>query len=79
MSVLLSSGWSRRFGVAALALFGLGVATLQPVLAQSRTIASLGDVPTVMPTPYHPHTATAVYSSALYDGYPYYGRAHYWH
>ena len=39
----------------------------------------------MIPAPYHPQTATAVYSAALYDGSSYYGGVyagagtHYWH
>ena len=77
-----------RFGrfafgvVAALSLGGFG---LQPALAQTRMAATLANVPTYIPAPYHPHTMTAVYGASLYDGYPYYGSAylatgvHYWH
>lgn len=77
-----------RFGrlrTAALALLAFGTMAAQPLLAQDRTLATLADVPVLMPAPYHPQMATAVYSSSLYDGYPYYGGAnrgvgaHYWH
>ena len=70
---------------AALALLALGAMAAQPSLAQDRTLATLADVPVLMPAPYHPQMATAVYSSSLYDGQPYYGGAnrgagaHYWH
>jgi hypothetical protein len=74
-----------NFGTAALALLALGAMATQPSLAQDRTLATLADVPALMPAPYHPHAFNAVYSSLLYDGYPYYGGvyqgggAHYWH
>jgi hypothetical protein len=68
-----------NFSTAALALLALGGVAVQPSLAQNRTLATLGDVPTLMPAPFHPHAATAVYSAMLYDGSPYYGVLRYWH
>lgn len=68
----------------ALAALTLGVAMSQPVMAQSRTLATLADVPALVPAPYHAHSLTSTYSAALYDT-PYYGGvyqgggAHYWH
>lgn len=73
-----------RFGAFAL-LASLGIVASHPVLAQTRSLALLSDVQALMPAPYHPHSATAAYSAALYDGQPYYGGvyqgggAHYWH
>jgi hypothetical protein len=81
-----SSGGSIKFCAAAvLAAVGIGLSLAQPSVAQTRTIASLGDVPAYIPAPYHPHTVTSLYSAALYDSHPYYGGAylgggpHYWH
>ena len=77
-----------RFGslrTASLALLAFGPMAAQPAFAQDRTLATLADVPVLMPAPYHPQMAMAVYSSSLYDGHPYYGGAnrgagaHYWH
>jgi hypothetical protein len=68
-----------NFAAAALALLALGTVAAQPAPAQDRTLATLADVPAVMPAPYHPHTATAVYSASLYEGSPYYGVVRYWH
>ena len=79
------NGWTKRLGVGALALVGLGIATVQPAPAQTRLLSSLGDVPSLAPAPYHPHAITAVYSGSLYDSHPYYGGVylgggvHYWH
>jgi hypothetical protein len=79
------SGRIKRCTLAALAVAGIALVQIQPGTAQTRTIASLGDVPTLVPAPYHPQTATAHYSSALYDSHPYYGGIylgvgpHYWH
>jgi hypothetical protein len=78
-------GWIKRRAAGALVLLVLGAALTQPVLAQSRTLASLADVPAFIPAPYHPQNVTAAYSAVLYDGQPYYGGAylgvgaHYWH
>ena len=63
-----------KLRTAAFALLALGAVAASPALAQDRTLASLADVPAIMPTPYHPQMATAVYSSSLYDG-----GAHFWH
>jgi hypothetical protein len=88
MEITMSVRRRDRFGslrTAALALLALGTMAAQPSLAQDRTLATLADVPVLMPAPYHPQMATAVYSSSLYDGQPYYGGAnrgagaHYWH
>jgi hypothetical protein len=85
MPVFASGGWIKHFAVAALAVAGIGFIQPQPSVAQTRTIASLGDVPTFVPAPYHPHQSTSVYSAAMYDSHPYYGGvyigggAHYWH
>lgn len=72
-------------GTGALALLALGAVVSQPAWAQTRTQASLADVPALVPAPYHAQAITAVYSTSLYDGYSNYGgvsqgsRAHYWH
>lgn len=77
-----------RFGslrIAAFAVLALGTVAAQPSLAQDRTLATLADVPVLVPAPYHPQMATAVYSSSLDDGQPSYGGAyqsgapHFWH
>ena len=75
------SGGFVRLGIGALALAGLAFVVVQPAAAQSRTLASLGDVPVFVPAPYHPHNVTANYSAALYDEHGDYGGggAHYWH
>jgi hypothetical protein len=79
MSVPTRAGIA-SFRIGALALLALGVVASQPVLAQDRTLATLADVPALMPAPYHPHSVTAVYSSSLFDGQPYYGGGtHNWH
>jgi hypothetical protein len=83
MAAYQQSGWLYRLCVAVFALF-TGIAVMQPAGAQTRSLATLADVPVFVPAPYHPHTATAVHSSMLYDGYPSYGvyssgGAHYWH
>ncbi|HML10479.1 MAG TPA: hypothetical protein VK432_06420 [Stellaceae bacterium] len=78
----MSVGRRGRFGIlgtAAFALLALGAAVAPPSLAQDRTLATLADVPAVMPAPFHPHVATAVYSASLYDGRPYHGGVRYWH
>lgn len=62
-------------GTAVLALVAFAAVAAQPALAQTRSMAILADVPTLMPAPYHPHMAGAVYSSSLYES----GGAHYWH
>lgn len=83
MSVRNRGGLTLR--TAAFALLALGAMTAPPSLAQDRTLATLADVPALVPAPYHPHTATAIYSAMLYDHTPYYGGvyqgggAHYWH
>jgi hypothetical protein len=72
-------------GLAAFAVLALGTLAAQPSLAQGRTLATLADVPALVPAPYHPQMATAVCSSSLYDGQPNYGgayqsgSAHFWH
>lgn len=73
MSVRRRGGFALRS--AALALLALGTVAVQPSLAQDRTLASLADVPALTLAPYHPHMATAVYSSSLYES----GGAHFWH
>jgi hypothetical protein len=71
--------------IGALAMLALSIVASQPSLAQDRTLATLADVHALVPAPYHPQMATAVYSSSLYDGQPYYGGvyqsggAHFWH
>lgn len=78
-------GGTTRLRLAALALLALGTLAARPALAQDRTLATLADVPILVPVPYHPHNVTAVYSSSLYDSQPYYGgayqggAAHHWH
>ena len=57
-------------------LAALGVVASQPALAQDRILATLADVPALVPAPNHPHNITAVYSSSLYDGQPYHGGAY---
>jgi hypothetical protein len=85
MSVLTRSRWLMRLGGGTLALSVLGGVSLQSALAQTRTLASLADVPTYIPAPYYPHASTAAYGAVRYDSYPYYGSvhlglgAHYWH
>ncbi|HWD59735.1 MAG TPA: hypothetical protein VG308_15720 [Stellaceae bacterium] len=82
MSALTRRRWLARLGFGTFALLGLGLATLPPASAQSRTLAMLADVPALVPAPYHPQAATAVYSASLYDGQPFAhesGGAHYWH
>jgi hypothetical protein len=80
MSVLTRSRWLTQLGIGTLALLGLSVAALQPAPAQTRMLASLADVQAYVPAPYHPHTLTNDYSSALYDGYSSAGVGpHYWH
>lgn len=76
MSVPTRAGIA-KFRIGALALLALGVVASQPVMAQDRTLATLADVPALVPAlvpaPHHPQTVTAVYSSSLYEGQPYYG------
>ena len=80
MSVLTRSHRLTRLGVGSLALLGLGVMSLQPASAQTRTLASLADVPAYVPAPYHPHVASASYGYSAYDGvYFASGGARYWH
>jgi hypothetical protein len=85
MSVPKRSRRFARLGIGMLVLLGLGVVSLQPASAQTRTVASLAAVPAYIPAPYHPHAISAYYGSSLYEGYPYYGGvylgggAHYWH
>ena len=82
---LRKCGGIGKLGTGAFAALALGAALSQPALAQTRTLTILADVPVLVPAPYHPHVATAVYSAMLYDGYPYYGGlyrgggARYWH
>jgi hypothetical protein len=84
MSAYRQSGWLKRLCVSVFVFLGCVVA-MQSADAQTRTLATLADVPVYVPAPYHPHMATAVYSSMLYDGSPYYAGAspsagaHYWH
>ena len=83
MPVFAKGGRIKRYAMAALAVAGIALIHAQPGVAQTRTIASLGEVPTLVPAPYHPQTAH--YSSTLYDSHPYYGGIHfgvgphYWH
>jgi hypothetical protein len=87
MAACRQGGWREHPCVSAFVLFAFVlfgcVAAMQPASAQTRSLASLADVPIYVPAPYHPHTATAVYGAALYDDY--YGGAHwgagphYWH
>lgn len=83
MSVRNRGGLKLR--TAALAVLALGALAAQPSLAQDRTLATLADVPALVPAPYHQQMAAAVYSSSLSDGQPYYGGAyksggaHHWH
>ncbi len=85
MSVLNGSCRVTRLGIGLLVVLGLGVVSLPPASAQTRTLASLADVPAYVPAPYHPHASTAAYGAVLYDSDPYYGGvslglgAHYWH
>jgi hypothetical protein len=85
MPVFTRSGWAERLGIGVLALIGVGIMSLQPAPAQTRTLAGLADVPAYAPAPYHPHMLTAHYGGSLYDSSPYYGGvylgggAHYWH
>jgi hypothetical protein len=85
MPVFTKGGSIKHCAVAVLALAGIALVHPLPGAAQTRTIASLGDVPTLVPAPYHPQTSTAHVSSALYDSHPYYGGVyfgigpHYWH
>jgi hypothetical protein len=85
MSVLTRSRWLMRLCAGARALSVLGVVSVPSALAQTRTLASLADVPAYVPAPYHSHASTAAYGAVLYDSDPYYGNvhlgfgAHYWH
>jgi hypothetical protein len=85
MSGFAKGGWMRYCVVAVAATAGIGLAHPQAGVAQTRTLATLADVPTFVPAPYHPHMSTAHLSSALYDSHPYYGGAYlgggprYWH
>ncbi|HWB48489.1 MAG TPA: hypothetical protein VG651_05225 [Stellaceae bacterium] len=85
MPAFADCGWIKRAAIAGLAVVGVGLAHLPPTLAQTRTLASLADVPAFVPAPYHPHMSSSYYSSALYDSHPYYGGvylgggAHFWH
>ena len=78
MAAYQRSGWLKRFCVSVFLLLGC-VAVMQSAGAQTRSLAALADVPVYVPAPYHPHMATAVHGSMLYDGSPYYAGAHYWH
>ena len=84
MAAYQQSGWFRHLCVLVFVLLGC-IAVMQPACAQTRSLVTLADVPVYVPAPYHPHVATAVHSSMLYDGYPYYAGvsssagAHYWH
>jgi hypothetical protein len=84
MAAYRQSGWLKHLCISVFVLLGC-VAAMQPAGAQTRSLAALADVPVYAPAPYHPHTATAVHSSMLYDGYSYYAGvyssagAHHWH
>lgn len=70
----------KHCAVAVLAIAGITLGHPLPSAAQTRTIAGLGDVPTLIPWPYHPQVSAAHYSSALYYGDVYFGVGpHYWH
>ncbi|HVH79842.1 MAG TPA: hypothetical protein VM782_10655 [Stellaceae bacterium] len=71
MSALRVDCWVPRFGLAMIALLSLGTANWQSAPAQTRTLASLADVPAFAPAPFHPRTATAIYGSTLFDESPY--------
>jgi len=85
MSVVTRRRWAMRFGAGMVAVLACSIAIANPASAQSRTVASLGDVPALVPAPYHAGNITAIYSAALYDGLSYNGGAnqaggaHYWH
>lgn len=85
MSVVTRRRWAARFGAGAFVVLACSMAIANPVSAQSRAVASLGDVPALVPAPYHSGNITATYSAALYDGQSYNtganqaGGAHYWH
>jgi len=84
MAAYRQSGWLKHLCVSVFVLLGC-LAIMHSAGAQTRSLATLADVPIYVPAPYHPHTATVVHSSILYDGYSYYGGAspnagaHYWH
>lgn len=61
--------------MAVLAVLALGTLAAQPSLAQDRTLATLADVPALVPAPHHPQAITAVYSSSLFDPS---GNTHFW-
>ncbi len=85
MPVFAKCGRIKQCAVAVFAIAGIALVHPYSGAAQTRTIAGLGDVPTLVPAPYHPHLSTAHYSSALYESHPYYGGMylgigpHYWH
>lgn len=76
MSAFVRGGWLKRLAMAAILLSGAVAA--QPGLAQTRTLATLSDVPVYVPAPYHSHIFTSYYSVAPYGGpYPSVG-VQYW-
>lgn len=84
MSAFVRGGWVKRLGMAAIVLGG--ALSGQPGLAQTRTLATLSDVPVYVPAPYHQHIFASYYSAAApYDSHPYYGGnhsgvgTHHWH
>lgn len=78
MPVFAKSGKIKCCVVAVLAVAGIALVHPQPGAAQTRTLATLADVPTLMPAPYHPSVSAVHVSSALYDPYGGVG-LHYWH
>jgi hypothetical protein len=79
MEIMMSVRTPGRFGslrTAAFAALALGAVAAQPSLAQDRTLATLADVPALVPAPHHPQAITAVYSSSLFDQS---GGTHFWH
>jgi hypothetical protein len=84
MAAYQQSGWLKHLCVSVFVLFAC-IAVMQSAGAQTRSLATLANVPVYVPAPYHSHTATTVHSSMLYDDNPYYAGVHsnagvhYWH
>ena len=84
MTARARSGWLKRTALSAIVLMGCaGAAPLAS--AQTRTLATLSDVPVYVPAPYHPHIYANHAAIMAQDSHPYYGgvywgiAAHHWH
>jgi len=85
MPVFAKGDRNKQCAIAILAIAGIALVHPNLGAAQTRTVASLGDVPTLVPAPYHPHMSTGHFSWALFESHPYYSGIyfgagpHYWH